>query len=69
MNALIALMITWTDVFYAIGDFFQWIFKGMRGLGQIPNIIISFFILYYLVSRIFIIMKQNKEADSNGTLR
>jgi hypothetical protein len=29
-----ALMVTMTDVFYAIGDFSQLIFKGMRVLGH-----------------------------------
>ena len=24
------LMVTWTDIFYGIGDFCQWIFKGMK---------------------------------------
>ena len=39
------LMITWTDIFEGTGVFFQWIFKGMRVLGQSPNLIIWIMII------------------------
>ena len=64
-----SLMVTMTDVFYAIGDFSQWVFKGMRVLGHGPNIILWSIILFLLVYQTLQIIKQNKEADKNGTLR
>lgn len=62
-------MITMTDVFYAIGDFSYWVFKMMRILGHGPNIILWTIIAFLLVYQTLQIMKQNKEADKNGTLR
>ncbi|MBC7694378.1 MAG: hypothetical protein H7141_02920 [Burkholderiales bacterium] len=64
-----SLMITMTDVFYAIGDFSQWVFKGMRVLGHGPNIVLWTIIAFLLVYQTLQIIKQNKEADKNGTLR
>ena len=64
-----SLMITMTDVFYAIGDFSYVIFKGMRALGHGPNIILWTIIAFLLVYQTLQIIKQNKEADKNGTLR
>jgi hypothetical protein len=69
MSAFISFMITWTDVFYATGDFCQWIFKGIFKLGQGPNIILWIFIIGLIAHRAYVISKQNKEADRNGTLR
>lgn len=62
-------MITMTDVFYALGDFFQWIFRGMNVLGHGPNIILWVIIGFLLAYWTRQIMKQNKEADKNGTLK
>jgi hypothetical protein len=64
-----SLMITMTDVFYAIGDFSYLIFKGMRALGHIPNIILWVIIAFLLVYQTLQILKQDKEAEKNGTLR
>ena len=58
-----------TDVFYAIGDFSQWVFKGMRVLGHGPNIVLWTIIAFLLVYQTLQIIKQNKEADKNGTLK
>lgn len=69
MNAFISFMITWTDVFYKTGDFFQSIFKGMRHLGQLPNVIFGLVIVGLIFYWPYKISKQNKEADRNGTLR
>jgi hypothetical protein len=63
------LTITWTDIFYGIGDFCQWCFKGMRALGQGPNIIISTVVILLLAYWTIKIMQQNKEADRNGTYK
>ncbi len=64
-----SLMITMTDVFYAIGDFSQWVFKGMKVLGHGPNIVLWSIIAGLLIYQVFQMIKQNKEADKNGTLR
>lgn len=64
-----SLMITMTDVFYGIGDFFQLIFKAMRVLGHGPNVILWIIIASLLVYWTLQIIKQTKEADKNGTLR
>lgn len=64
-----SLMITMTDVFYAIGDFSQWVFRGMKVLGHGPNIVLWTIISVLLVYQVFQMIKQNKEADKNGTLR
>jgi hypothetical protein len=62
------LMITWTDVFYAIGDFFQWIFKGMKVLGHGPNVIIWILIIggiFYWTMRL---ARYRKQAHRNNTI-
>ena len=64
-----SLMITMTDVFYGIGDFSQYVWKGMRVLGHGPNIILWSIIIFLLIYQTLQIIKQNKEADKNGTLR
>lgn len=64
-----SLMITMTDVFYAIGDFSKSVFKGMDVLGHGPNIILWSIIVFLLGYQVKQMMKQNKEADRNGTLR
>jgi len=69
MNAFISFMITWTDVFYATGDFFQWLFKIIHKLGQGPNIILWIIIIGLIFYWPYKIHKQNKEAERNGTLK
>ena len=64
-----SLMTTMTDVFYAIGDFSQMVFKGMRSLGHGPNIVLWVIIGGLLVYWTLQIIKQTKDADKNGTLR
>jgi hypothetical protein len=64
-----ALMVTMTDVFYAIGDFSQLIFKGMRVLGHGPIVILWVIIASLLAYWTIKMIKQTKEADKNGTLR
>ncbi len=68
MSALmISLMVTMTDVFYAIGDFSYWIFGGIKKLGHLPNIILWIFIFCALIYWTLQIVKQTKEAKKNGT--
>lgn len=62
------LMITWTDVFYAIGDFFQWIFRGMKVLGHGPNVIIWILILGILGYWTMRLSRYKKEAQRNNTI-
>ena len=64
-----SLMVTMTDVFYAIGDFSQWVFRGMKVLGHGPNVILWTIILGLLIWQVFRMKKENREADKNGTLR
>jgi tellurite resistance protein TehA-like permease len=62
------LMITWTDIFEGTGRFFEWAFKGMKAMGQIPNIFISAFIIGLLVYWCLRIVRYRKEALRNGTI-
>lgn len=62
------LMITWTDVFYGIGDFCQWIFRGMKVLGHSPNVIIWIMIVGVLVYWTMRLGRYKKEAHRNGTI-
>lgn len=64
-----SLMITMTDVFYGIAGFFQWIFKGMKVLGHGPNIIMWAIIAFLIGYQVVRMMKENKEAERNGTLK
>ena len=62
------LMITWTDVFEGIGTFFQWCFRGMKSMGQVPNVLISAFIIFLLTYWCLRLVRYKKEAQRNGTL-
>jgi hypothetical protein len=62
------LMITWTDVFYAIGDFFQWIFKGMKAIGQLPNVIIWILIIGGIIYWTLRLTRYHRESQRNSTL-
>lgn len=61
-------MITWTDIFESIGGFFETCFKGMRMLGQIPNVLMGGFIVSLLALWCYKIYNQKKESERNGTL-
>lgn len=62
------LMITWTDVFYGIGDFCQWIFRGMKMLGHSPNVIIWILIIGVIGYWSMRLMRYKKEAQRNSTI-
>lgn len=69
MNTLlISLMVTWTDIFEGIGCFFQWIFRGMRVFGQVPNVIIWILIVGILAYWCMRLSRYKKEAHRNGTI-
>ncbi len=61
------LMITWTDVFEGTGNFFQWIFKGMKVIGQGPNVIIWILVISAIVYWTLRLNRYRKEAHRNGT--
>jgi len=61
-------MITWTDIFYGIGDFFEWIFKGMQVLGHGPNVIIWLLVIGILAYWIMRLMRFRKESQRNSTI-
>jgi hypothetical protein len=63
------LMMTWTDLFNCIGDFFYWCFKGMRALGHGPNIIMGGIVIFLLAYWTIKIMQQNKKAEQDGTYK
>jgi hypothetical protein len=62
-------MITWTDVFNATGDFFYWIFKAIRGLGQLPNVVMGGIVIFLLAYWCIKITQQNKKAVQDGTYK
>ena len=62
------LMITWTDIFYATGDFCQWVFKGIKALGHLPNLIIGLLIISALTYWTLRLARYKKEAQRNGTI-
>ncbi|MCE3229221.1 MAG: hypothetical protein K0S32_3772 [Bacteroidetes bacterium] len=66
MNTLLlSLMITWTDVFEAIGEFFQWCFGGMKAMGHGPNWIFGSLVVFGIAYWTFRLMKYKKIAGSN----
>jgi ribose/xylose/arabinose/galactoside ABC-type transport system permease subunit len=62
------LMITWTDIFEGTGTFFEWIFKGMRVLGHIPNVIIWLLIIGILAYWTMRLGRYRKQAERNSTI-
>ena len=60
---------TITDVFYGIGDFFQWTFQFMKGLGNGPNLVFWLLIAALVVTWLRMQAKFNKEAKQNNTIQ
>jgi hypothetical protein len=59
-----------TDFFYALGDFFMWLFENtLEPLGNLPNW--SFIVLGFIGMFIWLKMQKdfNAEAKSKGTLK
>lgn len=52
----------------ATGDFFQWIFKGMRVLGQGPNVIIWILIIFAIGYWTMRLNRYRKESGRNSTI-
>jgi thiosulfate reductase cytochrome b subunit len=60
---------TWTDFWNGIGNMFEWGFKILKSMGNVPNVILWVLIAFLLVFWISQIVKQNKEARRNGTYK
>ena len=60
---------TWTDLWTGIGNMFEWSFKMLKSLGNVPNAILWVIIGSLLVFWVSQIVKQNKEASRNGTYK
>lgn len=61
-------MVTWTDVFEGIGAFCEWGFKGMRALGQGPNVIFWLLIIFGLGYWTMRLRNYKKASQRNSTL-
>ena len=62
------LMLTWTDVFYAIGDFFLWFFQGIRAITQGPNVFFGILIVFGIVYWSMRLSRYRSQARRQGTL-
>jgi hypothetical protein len=62
------LMITWTDVFYATGDFCQWVFRGMKVLGHGPNVLIWLLIIVAITYWTIRLSRYRKQSQRNNTI-
>jgi hypothetical protein len=60
---------TWTTFWTGIGNMFEWCFKVIKHLGNKPNAILWVLIFFLLCFWVMKMMKQNKEAARNGTLK
>ena len=63
------ISMTSTDIFNGIGNFFQWTFTFMEGLGNGPNVIFWIIIVSLLFVWLRMQAKFNKEAEKNSTLK
>lgn len=59
----------WTDIFNGIGDFFQWSFKFIKGLGNGPNLFFWLLIASLVLVWLRMQANYNKEAGKNNTLK
>ena len=59
----------WIDFWGAIGSFFEWIFRIMAKLDNLPNVFYWVVICISLAYWTLQIVKQNKEAARNGTYK
>ncbi len=57
-----------TDVFYGIGDFFQWTFQFMKHIGFGMNLFFWLIIVVLYFTWLTMQVKYNKEAKENNTL-
>lgn len=62
-------IMTWTDFFNGTAHAFQWGFKYMKCLGNIPNVIFWLIIVVLMMVWLSMQGKYNKEAEEKGTLK
>ena len=62
-------IMTWTDIFNGLGNFFQWTFTFMKGLGNGPNLIFWIIIVSLICVWLRMQTNFNKEAKAKGTLK
>lgn len=61
---------SWNSIWLGIGNFFEWIFDNvMKPAGSKPNIFLWILIVGLLGYQVVRMVKQNKEAERNGTLK
>jgi len=58
-----------TDVFYGIGNFFQWTFQFMKGFGNGPNLVFWLIIAALVVTWLRMQSRFNNEAKEKGTIK
>jgi len=58
-----------TDVFYGIGDFFQWSFHFIKAFGNKPNVFFWLLIGFLMIVWLRLQNRYNKEAERNNTLK
>ena len=58
---------TWTDFWYGIAAIFEVIFKILKKLYQVPNILVWITLACLLAFWTIQLIKQTKEAKRNGT--
>jgi hypothetical protein len=59
---------TWTDIFTKTGHFFQWTFKIMPKLGNMPNVFFWLIIVSLVITWLRMQAKFNKAAKEKGTI-
>ena len=56
------------EVFYAIGDFFSWVFNGIEFLGNMPNYFYMGVIFIFLVVWTIKMLKHRKDNEEHASL-
>jgi tellurite resistance protein TehA-like permease len=56
------------DIFYAIADFFEYIFNVVEILGNIPNYLYIVIISVFLILWIIIMLKHRKDNQEHASL-
>ncbi len=55
------------EVFYAIGDFFGWVFKGIEFLGNTPNYLYIGVIFIFLAVWTIKMLKHRKDNEEHAS--
>jgi hypothetical protein len=57
---------TWTNIWYTVADFFQFCFRVIHKLHQIPNILVWVLLICLLTYWTLQLAKQVREAKAQG---